>query len=268
MNDQATQLRELVERQARGQSAPASGGSLGRPPRAGPPTCAPSLSSRWIAVVGARGGVGATTVALELGTALGRLGREVLLVDAAPAGDIALRCRLPEGDNLADVLAGRRTIPEARQRCRERLHVLPSVWGTARTEWPSAAMEDLAEQLRNQADRATTVLVDAGDGSSPLARRLVAAAEQVVVVTSSDVAALMAAYATIKLVRCTDGAAPRWSLLVRACDAAAADEVALRLAQACRRFLGLALDHARWWPDAVSPGAARKQASALEALLR
>ena len=69
MSDQADKLRQLVI-----DTAPARGD------RMLPPT---------IVVTGGKGGVGATTVAINLAAALAEHGRRTVLVDAAPNADVA-----------------------------------------------------------------------------------------------------------------------------------------------------------------------------------
>src|SRR5262245_12233773 len=82
-------------------------GGLARPRERGP---------GMLVVSGGRPGVGATTLAVNLATALAQDAHRVVLIDAdLYRADVASHCNLPHGLNIADVLAGRRNIHEVLQ---------------------------------------------------------------------------------------------------------------------------------------------------------
>ena len=100
MHDQANELRNLVLR------ARASLQCAVPPPR-------------LIVLTGGKGGVGTTTVAINVAVSLGQLGKRVVLVDAdLRRGDVAAMCGLKEDYNVADVMSARRTVHEV-------LHAVP-----------------------------------------------------------------------------------------------------------------------------------------------
>ena len=84
--DQANDLRALV-RQVASSRAPLA------------------VRPRRIVVFGSKGGVGATTIAVNLSAALAQHGERCLLCDAA-GGDAALQLRLEPRHTLAEVLKG------------------------------------------------------------------------------------------------------------------------------------------------------------------
>ncbi len=99
MLDQAHHLRRLTS-------------AYGRPETVDT-TARPTL----LTVTGGKGGVGTTTIAINLATALAAAGKRPLLIDADPrGGDAALRCRIQERYTLTDLLAGRRTWAEVTER--------------------------------------------------------------------------------------------------------------------------------------------------------
>jgi flagellar biosynthesis protein FlhG len=165
----------------------------------------------------------------------------VVLADASPTGsDVALFCRVIERRTVADVLAGRRSVAEALQPAPGGMHILAGVCGTNEF-WESApsAHDRLVEQLRGLRDRADVVVVDAGNGPSPIARRLWHAAGAVVLVTTTEPASVLDAYTAVKTVAAGGDLPSLWTLVNMAPDAATADNVHVRLARACRRLLAV-----------------------------
>lgn len=222
MLDQATQLRQLMER---GAVTPRAGGG-------------PTL----LAVCGGKGGVGATTVAVNLALALVLDGRRTVLVDAAcESSDVALYCDLPRRESIQDVLTGRRDVHEVLQPGPAGLLVLPG--DPDRPHDPDAnqrAQVRLLNQLRGLARFADFVVLDGGRGLARAAQCYLRHADARLVVASPDHLAVMDAYGLLKSGR--SWASEATALVVNlADDAAQAQEVHARLALACRRFLGLRL---------------------------
>lgn len=88
---------------------------------------------------------------------------------------------------------------------------------------------------------ADAVVFDAGNRPDRTARRLWQTADQRLFVTTPDTAAIIAAFATIRLLT-EPGPAEPLRLLVNAAESAASGvEAHRRLALACRRFLGMTL---------------------------
>lgn len=223
MSDQANQLRQLVRLQV--PAAP--------PDRAGP---------RFLVVTGGKGGVGATTVALNLAATLARRDCRVGLVDIDPQGDAAMRCRLQERYTLADVLSGRRTVREALVRGPAGMLVLPGVWESEQVLESSASAQDrLVEQLQGIADQVDCLVIDTGDGRGRLVRRIWRAADLALVVTTPELDSLMATYNSIKTLGAGLDHLPIATLVTMASSAAVAEETHLRLVRACLRFLGIRL---------------------------
>lgn len=225
MRDQADDLRQLVRQRLGTAAAPDAPGV------------------RLLAVSGGKGGVGATTIALNLAVAFARRGARAVLVDADPhGGDLALRCRLEARHTLADVLSGQRSVREAVEPGPWGIRVLPGAWGVAEQSPASPdAQQRLLEQLQALRGEADWVVIDTGDGLSRLVRRFWLAADAVLLVTTPDLASVMAAYGAIKVLAAGDDGIRLRSLVTMAPCLEAADDVHARLAHVCRRFLGIRL---------------------------
>lgn len=222
--DQATDLRRLVRH---------DGSHVAR--RA-------STTPRLIAVTSGKGGVGTTTIAINLSVALAQAGQRTILVDADLDGaDIASVCRLDDTYSLAHVLAGARSVHEALCRGPGGILVLPGAWAPgALADCSPAAQERLLSSLRAMGDHADVVVLDVGSGLNRVVRRFWHAADQVVLVATPEDASIMDAYAAIKVLTDGDPQLPIGSLINLAPDSMAAD-VHDRLARVCQRFLGVQL---------------------------
>ena len=198
---------------------------------------------------GGKGGVGTTTIAVNLAVALAQQGQHSVLCDAA-GGDVALQCRLEPRHALTDVLAGNRTLAQVLQPGPAGVQILPGTRELVRWEETAEhAWNRLTTQMASLSPRPETVVIDAGSRPDPWARQLWQAADRVLLVTTVETAAIMDAYAAIKLL--TDPARSASIALVvnRAPRESTADEAQQRLARACRRFLGLPLRSVGQMPE-------------------
>lgn len=224
MHDQASELRQLVKQ----------GDTIASVAPSEPP-------SKLLVLTGGKGGVGTTTIAVNLAVALARGGQRTVLVDADPqGGDAAVLCGVEERYTLADVLDAQRTLDEALRPGPGGLRVLPAAWARSDvSEAPAAAHQRLIAALKGLGTQADSIVVDAGNGLSRPLRQFWQAADLVLVVSTPEPASVMDAYASIKVLASNDDSTPICTLVNMADGRSSADEVHTRLAQACRRFLAM-----------------------------
>jgi flagellar biosynthesis protein FlhG len=198
------------------------------------------IRPRIALVAGGKGGVGTTTMALNLAVALSQRGVRAALIDADPrGGDAATLCRLNDAFSLADVLAGRCTVAESLQPGPGGIHVLAGVWALERvSDYPPTACDSLFAQFAGLTDVADWILVDVGRATASIAVRMWHAADLMLLVTTADDDAVMDTYAAIKTLYVSKQSAGLATLVNAVPRPTDGNEVHDRLARACRRFLG------------------------------
>src|SRR3954467_4885065 len=126
---------------------------------------------RVLAIANQKGGVGKTTTAINLGTALAAIGESVLIVDLAPQGNASTGLGIERRDRRTstyDVLATNTPMREAIvPTAVPRLHIAPSTMDLSGLELEIGQQRDRAFHLRtalnalnNSGEPYTYVLVD------------------------------------------------------------------------------------------------------------
>ena len=214
-------------------------------PSAPPPRHAPISSAglspsaeQVVVVLGAKGGVGASSVALAIARDLARAamsrGTTTLLVDAhLGRNDLEIMMRGAEAEIAGLALTSARTL------------------GLESEPRDAASAAQSARRVIRNAKRWTDaasgwVVVDAGSTVGAWQRELVANAERTMLVTTSDELSLVNAYTTLKrLGPNAEGAAV---IVNHAADARVAEQAHSALATSCQRFLSSRPPLAGWLP--------------------
>ena len=232
MNDQAVRLRELVERQQRGQSATVAGLEAG------------STVPRVIAVTSGKGGVGKTNFTINLGLALSQRGKRVLVLDAdLGMANVNVALGLPAHHNLFDVIIGKKTLRDIVVKGPAGLSVVPGGSGISELANIGEAQRNrLIEQFADLGDLADIVLVDTAAGLSRNVLAFAAAADSVIVITVPEPPAIADAYAIMKAVFRERPKADVHLVVNRIHRASEGRAVYDKLSLVVRRFLGNKLE--------------------------
>lgn len=237
MIDQAHTLRELVAAATSDEpSVP-----VPVPPTPERPEREAVRLARVIAVTSGKGGVGKTTLAVNLAVKLAHMGRRVVLLDAdMGTANADVMCNLAPRSTLAHVVAGRADIEDTLLPAPGGFSLVPGASGLANM----AALSDreharLIEQMHRLEAAADLMIVDTGAGVGPAVLSFALAADEIMVVTTPEPTAVTDAYAVIKsLVRRKRDLDLK--LVVNVCrDEQEARQVHDRIAQVSLRFLGV-----------------------------
>jgi flagellar biosynthesis protein FlhG len=202
-----------------------------------------SGGARVVAVASGKGGVGKTTVAVNLAVSLGLQGRRVILVDADfGLANVDVLLGVQPAAHLGQWLDGQVRLEDLLLAVQENVHLVAASSGARR-------MADLDEQgrrrilaalqgLRRQAD---WMVLDLGAGIAPSVREFAALADEVLVVVCDDPASLTDAYALIKILHQEEGVLRFGVLANQIRDARAGDLLFARLARVVERFLAIPL---------------------------
>lgn len=204
-----------------------------------------------IAVASGKGGVGKTNVAVNLGVALIKRGRSVMLMDAdLGLANVDVALGLKSEYNLSHVLAGQRNLEEIIVTHPSGLMVVPAASGVQRmAELSVAEHAGLIHAFSEFAYKLDTLIVDTAAGISDSVVRFSRAATEVLVVVCDEPASLTDAYALIKVLR-RDHDIQHFRVLSNMVGSASeGKELFNKLMRVSDRFLDVALDYAGAIPN-------------------
>jgi septum site-determining protein MinD len=150
------------------------------------------MGAKVVTITSGKGGVGKTTASANLGVALARMGKRIVMIDA----DIGLRnLDVVMGlenrivYDLVDVVEGRCKLRQAMIKHKQlpELYLIPAAQTRDKTAVSPADMIQVADKLRPEVD---FILIDSPAGIERGFRNAVAPADEVLIVTNPEVSAV------------------------------------------------------------------------------
>jgi flagellar biosynthesis protein FlhG len=225
MRDQANSLRSLIERKLTSEIKPAA-------------TAETAGAAHTVAVTSGKGGVGKSSVALNLAVALAQMESRVCLLDGnLGLGNVDLLCGLNGYWNLSHVITGARSLADVMLVGPSGIHVIPGASGlTAVADCTKAAQSEIFSQLQELEQTHDFIVIDTGAGIHESVRRFVSAADAVLTLTTPEPTSIANAYASIKALSAAEQ--QRLHVLVNQAESSQqAHAVMERIAHTSRLFL-------------------------------
>ena len=201
------------------------------------------IKSRIITVTSGKGGVGKTNLVVNLSLALAQFGKRVAILDAdLGLANLDVMLGVVPRYTLYDVVRGRKNLAEIAIKGPAGVILLPG--GSGLTELADLSEEKrraLINDLQLLEDMADIILIDTGAGLSRTVLSFVAAADEMLMITTPEPTAICDAYGVIK-VTARQQLQQKINLIVNQVkNAREGKETAERLMRASEKFLQMEL---------------------------
>jgi flagellar biosynthesis protein FlhG len=226
----------------------------------------PKLGAPMALVTGGKGGVGKSSIALNLAITHGRRGRRVLLLDLdLGLGDLAVMLKLAPKAGLEEFFTGHHPLGECRESISSNVDLIAGAAGSSELARPDTARRaHLFTALAELSTSYDLIIADSAAGIGPDVLAFATAADCVLCVATPDPASVTDAYGIMKALdqhAALNGIdIPTPGLVLnRVAGSAEAEGLGQRLATVTGRFLSRRPRLMGWLPESSNVRAATRQ---------
>lgn len=198
-----------------------------------------------IGIASGKGGVGKTTISVNLAVALALAGKRVALLDADMGlanAQIALGSRSPY--NVSHLLAGERSLREIMVKTEDGVMLVPGASGRRDMAGISdSQVATIINAFDEVADELDFVIVDVAAGISPSVMSFLAACHRRYIVLRDDPSSIADAYGTIKVMTSEMGLDEVYLVPNMVSSQASGWQLFKRMNDVCTRFLGRSVNY-------------------------
>lgn len=208
-----------------------------------------------IALTGGKGGVGKTSVAVNLALTLARSGRRVLLLDGdTDLANVSILLGLYPTRTLEHAMAGECRLADVIQEGPHGLHIIAGASGVQRCmDLDIGDAQSVLRELAGMERAYDTILIDTASGLRPAALHMIAAASLACVVITPDPASLTDAFSLLRVLQRRGYRRTPGVVVNMAAGASQARAVYRRFSGATRRHLGMDAEYigAIWRDESI-----------------
>ena len=209
------------------------------------------ISPRIVTITSGKGGVGKSTISLNLSLAIAGLGKKVLLVDVdSNLANLDVLLGMTPTYRLSHVLRGEKSIEEAAVPVWKGMKILPGSSGDIRFPLIDTEVQlKLFEDLKSLKQLFDFVILDTGAGLNSEVVTSILNTDETVVITTPEPTAVMDAYAVIKTVCLEAGEHLNLKLIVNAAwSPLDAEETGRKLQMVVNHFLKVQIHYLGFVP--------------------
>lgn len=228
--DQAANLRQMANEATR-QKNPANNNGMVE-------------GTRVITVTSGKGGVGKTTLTINMALAMAKSGKRVLLFDAdLGLANINILLGVIPKHNLYHVIKGHKTLEETIISTPEGVDIIAGASGYTQLADMSVSDRERLVQSFENLDRYDILMVDTGAGVGANVVGFTEPAHDVVVVTTPEPTAITDAYGIIKSIVLVNPDKKIRLIVNRVTSALEGSKVAERIINICNQFLNVSIEN-------------------------
>lgn len=200
--------------------------------------------ARIITVASGKGGVGKTSLSVNMSIAYSRLGKKVLLMDAdLGLANINILLGIIPKYTLYDVMKGTKKIEEVVMPYQENVFLIPGASGFYQLAELKEDQKNMFADNLERLDDYDVIIVDAGAGISNNVLSFIAASSEVLIVTTPEPHAIADAYGIIKVIASRSLNIKVKLIVNMVQNIDQGKKVYQKISDVCLRFLGLKIDN-------------------------